>query len=159
MYIALSSYPFDLELVYEFYKDLSNSTDMIRNTHQLTLDKSRPYMGLKGDKGLFATKEWWDNINEKNIPSEVKSGVIVRTYNAGMENSTKPNSFTYIDKEGNRHDESIYLLDSHNYELFNIDHYVVIFYAYDEMKSSTIENPDYCPAVIEMAVSKKPLKL
>ena len=71
MYIDLSSYPFELELVYEFSKDIANDPDMIRDTHKLTLDDTKPFMGLRGDKGLFATQEWWDNIHAKVIPSEI----------------------------------------------------------------------------------------
>lgn len=58
MFINLSNYPVELELVYEFSKDMINNPDIIKDTHKLTLDKSRPFMGIKDDKGLFATQEW-----------------------------------------------------------------------------------------------------
>lgn len=159
MYIDLSSYPVELELVYEFSEDITNNLDMIRDTHKLTLDDSRPFMGLRGDKGLFATQEWWDNIHAKVIPSEIRSGVITKTYTAGMEKSAQDNSFQYIDEEGNSHDESIYTLDENKSKLFKIDHLIVIYYAYDEMKASTTEDPDFCLTVIEMAISKTPIIL
>ena len=158
MYIDLSSYPIELELVYEFSKDMMNNPDQIRDTHKLTLDKSRPFMGLRGDKGLFGTQEWWENIHAKVISSQIKSGVITRTYAAGMENLAQDNSFEYVDDTGKLHDESIYTLSKNKRSLFNLNHLIVIYYAYDEMKASTVENPDFCPTVIEMAISKMPVK-
>ena len=158
MCIDLSSYPIGLELVYEFSKDMLNNLDMIKDTHKLTLDKSRPFMGIRGDKGLFATQEWWNNIHDRVIPSEIKSGVITRTYVAGMESLGQVNSFEYLDEEGNSHDEGIYTLHTNQRNLFKLNHLVVICYAYDEMKASTVENPVFCPAVIEMAISKMPVR-
>ena len=158
MYIDLSSYPIELELVYEFSKDITNDPDQIRDTHKLTLDESRPFMGLRGDKGLFGTQEWWENIHAKVIPSEIKSGVITRTYVAGMENLAQDNSFEYLDDTGKLHDEGIYTLNKSKRSLFNLNHLVVIYYAYDEMKASTIEDPDYSCSVIEMAISKMPVR-
>lgn len=159
MYINLSSYPVELELVYELSKDITNDPDMIRDTHKLTLDESQPFMGLRGDKGLFATQEWWDNIRAKVIPSEIRSGVITKTYAAGMGNLAQDNSFKYIDEKGNSHDESIYTLDKDKSKLFKINHLVVIYYVYDEMKASTTEDPSFCQTVIEMAISKTPVIL
>lgn len=101
MYIDLTSYTVELELVYEFSKDMLNNPNMIKDTHKLTLDESRPFMGIRGDKGLFATQEWWNNIYDRVIPSEIKSGVITRTYAAGMESLGQVNSFEYLDEEGN----------------------------------------------------------
>ena len=158
MYIDLSSYPFELELVYEFSKDIANDPDMIRDTHKLTLDDTKPFMGLRGDKGLFATQEWWDNIHAKVIPSEIKSGVITRTYTAGMENLSEDNSFDYVDKKGDIYSEGIYTLNKAQKKLFKLNHLVVIYYVYDEMKSSTLEDPDFCPTVVEMAISVQPVK-
>ena len=158
MYIDLSSYPIELELVYEFSKDMTNDPHLIRDTHQLTLDKSRPFMGLRGDKGLFGTQEWWENIHAKVIPSDIKSGVITRTYVAGIENLAQDNSFEYVDDTGKLHDEGIYTLNKNKRSLFRLNHLVVIYYAYDEMKASTIEDPDYLCNVIEMAISKMPVR-
>lgn len=157
MFIDLSSYPVELELVYEFSKDMLNNPDMIKDTHKLTLDESRPFMDIRGDKGLFATQEWWNNIHDRVIPSEIKSGVITKTYAAGMESLVQVNSFEYLDEEGNSHDEGIYTLNTNKRNLFKLNHLVVIYYAYDEMKASTVENPDFCPAIIEMAISRYPV--
>lgn len=34
-------------------------------------------IGLKGDKGLYATAEWWENIKNGNIETYCVKGVIV----------------------------------------------------------------------------------
>ncbi|EOC9762474.1 hypothetical protein ACJD7F_002907, partial [Acinetobacter baumannii] len=46
------------------------------NIQQTTLDKGTT-IGLKGDKGLYATAEWWENIKNGNIETYCVKGVIV----------------------------------------------------------------------------------
>ncbi|MND31836.1 hypothetical protein D3C81_295060 [compost metagenome] len=48
----------------------------IKNIQQTTLDKGTT-MGLKGDNGLYATAEWWENIKNGNIETYCVKGVIV----------------------------------------------------------------------------------
>ncbi|MFX5639800.1 hypothetical protein ABTF02_07355 [Acinetobacter baumannii] len=48
----------------------------IKNIQQTTLDKGTT-IGLKGDKGLYATAEWWENIKNGNIETYCEKGVIV----------------------------------------------------------------------------------
>ncbi|HFF4736725.1 TPA: hypothetical protein ACGC37_003210, partial [Acinetobacter baumannii] len=48
----------------------------IKNIQQTTLDKGTT-IGLKGDKGLYATAEWWENIKNGNIETYCVKGVIV----------------------------------------------------------------------------------
>ncbi|MCZ3066998.1 hypothetical protein NYY84_18090 [Acinetobacter baumannii] len=38
---------------------------------------TKPTIGLKGDKGLYATAEWWENIKNGNIETYCVKGVIV----------------------------------------------------------------------------------
>ncbi|EOC4182668.1 hypothetical protein ACYT9U_001042, partial [Acinetobacter baumannii] len=47
-----------------------------KNIQQTTLDKGTT-IGLKGDKGLYATAEWWENIKNGNIETYCVKGVIV----------------------------------------------------------------------------------
>ncbi|EPQ0949999.1 hypothetical protein QHG88_003450 [Acinetobacter baumannii] len=48
----------------------------MKNIQQTTLDKGTT-IGLKGDKGLYATAEWWENIKNGNIETYCVKGVIV----------------------------------------------------------------------------------
>lgn len=75
----------DINLLEQGYKlvfDLRSSSSIlmdenyIKNIQQTTLDKGTT-MGLKGDNGLYATAEWWENIKNGNIETYYVKGVIV----------------------------------------------------------------------------------
>ncbi|EOQ65498.1 hypothetical protein F935_00077 [Acinetobacter calcoaceticus ANC 3811] len=75
----------DINLLEQGYKmvfDLRSSSSIlmdenyIKNIQQTTLDKGTT-MGLKGDNGLYATAEWWENIKNGNIETYWVKGVIV----------------------------------------------------------------------------------
>ncbi|ENU44575.1 MULTISPECIES: hypothetical protein [Acinetobacter] len=75
----------DINLLEQGYKlvfDLRSSSSIlmdknyIKNIQKTTLDKGTT-MGLKGDKGLYATAEWWENIKNGNIETYCVKGVIV----------------------------------------------------------------------------------
>ncbi|UGQ30547.1 hypothetical protein [Acinetobacter calcoaceticus] len=67
---------------YKLVFDLRSSSSIlmdenyIKNIQQTTLDKGTT-MGLKGDNGLYATVEWWENIKNGNIETYCVKGVIV----------------------------------------------------------------------------------
>lgn len=71
-----------LEQGYKLVFDLRSSSSIlmdenyIKNIQQTTLDKGTT-IGLKGDKGLYATAEWWENIKNGNIETYCVKGVIV----------------------------------------------------------------------------------
>ncbi|ENV96483.1 hypothetical protein F937_00189 [Acinetobacter calcoaceticus ANC 3680] len=75
----------DINLLEQGYKmvfDLRSSSSIlmdenyIKNIQQTTLDKGTT-MGLKGDNGLYATAEWWENIKNGNIENYYVRGLIV----------------------------------------------------------------------------------
>jgi hypothetical protein len=75
----------DINLLEQGYKlvfDLRSSSSIlmdenyIKNIQQTTLDKGTT-MGLKGDNGLYATAEWWGNIENGNIENYYARGLIV----------------------------------------------------------------------------------
>ncbi|PJF03080.1 hypothetical protein [Acinetobacter seifertii] len=67
---------------YKLVFDLRSSSSIlmdenyIRNIQKTTLDKETT-MGLKGDNGLYATLEWWENIENGNIETCWVKGVII----------------------------------------------------------------------------------
>ncbi|MBN6529313.1 hypothetical protein JZM32_15020 [Acinetobacter pittii] len=67
---------------YKMVFDLRSSSSIlmdenyIKNIQQTTLDKGT-IMGLRGDNGLYATAEWWENIKNGNIETYCVKGVIV----------------------------------------------------------------------------------
>jgi len=75
----------DINLLEQGYKlvfDLRSSSSIlmdenyIKNIQQTTLDKEIT-IGLKGENGLYATAEWWGNIENGNIENYYIRGLIV----------------------------------------------------------------------------------
>jgi hypothetical protein len=75
-----------MKLVYDLRKDLEKDPERVMRVQKLTLDESRPSMGLKGVYGLYGSTEWWGNVDRGEIPVEEEAGVIVDTYLAGWDN-------------------------------------------------------------------------
>ncbi len=142
------------KLVYTLCEDLKKNPKRVEQANKLTLDTSKPHMGLKGNKGLFNSDEWWANIEKGNILSEYKQGIITELYEAGMDNEGRPNSFRYKDKSGHIFTSSMYFLDKKDFDLFKPGHWVIIYYAQLELKNGRLSNK-----VIEMAVSTKPINM
>ncbi len=56
-----------MKLVYTLSEALKNDPEHVRLAQELTLDESRPLMGLKGTHGLFGCDEWWNSIYTKKM--------------------------------------------------------------------------------------------
>lgn len=57
----------DMYLVYEFKKDkVGWGEEDINIVRKLSLDESDPY-GIKCNHGLFASDEWWRNVENGTI--------------------------------------------------------------------------------------------
>ncbi len=151
-------FPIDVKLVYELSQDLKDKTKLVEKIQKLSLNENSLF-GLKKDKGLYNSDEWWDNINKGLIPSIYRYGVIIDTYKAGQDNINRDNSFRFKGQDDVIYEESIYNIYQQDYDLFKKGHFVVIFYVLEELKTSTIEKPDYIYSVIEMAVSEEQLSL
>ena len=152
----------DMYLVYDFKKDMKNrkKKEHIEDTRLLSLNDESIF-GIKKDKGLFASEEWWSNIDSGQIITRSVSGVISSIYEAGMERRNIPNSFSFIDGEGIVRNESMYMMNKSDRHLFCEGKKIAIFYAYDELKRSKQKKGDvidlennYVKQVIEMAISK-----
>jgi len=82
----------DMYLVYDFKKDMKNrkKKEHIEDTRLLSLNDESIF-GIKKDKGLFASDEWWANIDSGQIITRSVSGVISSIYEAGMERKRRRN--------------------------------------------------------------------
>ena len=71
----------DMYLVYDFKKDMKNrkKKEHIEDTRLLSLNDESIF-GIKKDKGLFASDEWWANIDSGQIITRSVSGVISSIY-------------------------------------------------------------------------------
>ncbi len=141
-----------IKITFDLKRLLQTQKDYVQKVVALSLDKSKPSMGLMIDKGLFNSSEWWNNIDNGVIETFYSQGVIFETYKAGMDNTGVANSFRYKDNKGNICSESIYLLDNNDLHLFKENHLVIIYYAMLGYKDG-----ETLDEVIEMAVSQEPI--
>jgi hypothetical protein len=155
MLLKLENSKIPMKLVYLLSEELKAKPEQITLAQSLTLDKSKPYMGLKGTYGLFGSQEWWDNINQGRMPLQYVTGVITRTYVAGQDPSSIDNSFSLLLNNGSTCEESIYdYINKEDKKLFQIGSKVEIVYAHDELKRrGSNGEKSYLDIVLEMAVS------
>lgn len=141
-----------MKVVYELSKDLDTNPDYVAKIQALTLDESKPFLGLKGTYGLFGSKEWWNNIKDGILPTKHCSGVITRIYYAGQDSLRKPNSFDLMDNIGSIRMESFYANNKDDYSLYKVGHKVNILYVLDELKKIDGNNK-FLETVLEISVS------
>ncbi len=148
-----------MKLVYLLSEELKENPGRVALTQALTLDSSKPYMGLNGTYGLFGSREWWDNIEKRAMPLLFLSGVIQRTYVAGQDVSPEDNSFSLLLDNGAVREESIY---NHTKEedrkLFVVGSRVEVVYVFDELKPGAMMGEEtHLDIVLEMTVSLRPV--
>lgn len=68
-----------MKLVYLLSEELKADPEYVSLTQALTLDKSKPYVGLNGTYGLFGSQEWCDSITQGKMPLLSLSGVIKKS--------------------------------------------------------------------------------
>jgi hypothetical protein len=147
-----------MKLVYRLEEDLKKDKERVFLTQNLTLDKSRPFMGLKGTYGLFASREWWDSIREGKMPLMYYSGVILRAYVTGQDQRAVNNIIDLKIDDDSVRAVGIYVNNKADAKLFRVGYRASIVYALDELKKQP--GPDggvnYSKVALEMAVSLQP---
>lgn len=160
MLLKLENLKIPMKLVYFLSEELKTKPEQIVLTQSLTLDKSRPNIGLKGTYGLFGSQEWWNSINQGKMPLLYVSGVITRTFVAGQDPSPVDNAFSLLLDDGSKVEESIYdYIKEEDKKLFQKGSRVEIIYANDELKRKNSNGEKaYLDIVLEMAVSLEPVE-
>jgi len=148
-----------MKVVYLLKGELKENPERVALAQALTLNASKPYMGLKGTYGLFGSEEWWKSIDDKRMPLLFLSGIIQRTYIAGQDPSSKANSFSFLLDDGSVREESIYdFTSAEDRELFVVGSRVEVVYAFDELKPGAVEGEStHLDIVLGMAVSLRPV--
>jgi len=148
----------EMKLVYRLEDDLSRDPDQVALTQALTLDQSRPDMGLRGAHGLFGSPEWWASIRNGQMRLMRSTGVIESVYTAGQDARDEDNEFVLRQDDGTTHTESCYVNHDADRILFKVGHRVEIAYALDELKERGDNGePLFSEIVLSMAVSTKPV--
>lgn len=154
MMVQLDAVGVPMKLVYRLSEELDNDPGQVAAAQALSLDATRPYVGLKGTHGLFGSPEWWANIESGVIPKKRLSGVIARVYVAGQEHSDVPNTFDLRCGDGSVIMEGIYVNSQDDVALYQLGRQVEIVYALDELKMPSPDGgKDYLEIVLEVSVS------
>ncbi|MCK3655911.1 hypothetical protein A4G19_09100 [Pasteurellaceae bacterium Macca] len=130
-------------------RESSQHINHIRKVQELTLNKNRPQIGLKGINGLYCSEEWWDNISQNKINHKFVSGIITRIFKSGQDRGEVNNSFELVLDNGEFWEEGIYVSNEEQRKLFQLGSKVEILYVFDELKSGRMLD-----IVIQMSISK-----
>lgn len=140
--------------VYQLSDELVHDTEQVADAQALTLDQSRPHIGLKGSLGLFGSSEWWKNIETGVMPLKHLSGVIKRVYVAGQDRSDVPNAFDLASSDGTVLMEGIYVNSPEDVTLYQVGRQVNVVYVLDELKMPSPDGgKNYLEIVFEVSIS------
>ncbi len=153
MFIKLDDSNASMKLVYQLSEELKQDPGQVAMTQALTLDESKPSMGLKGTHGLFGSDEWWNNIKSGVASTRFMSGLINRTYVTGQEQGADENTFDIVLGDSSRHTESFFANNESDYQLFKVGCRVEIIYVIEDLKGQSMQSD----VVLEMAVSEAPV--
>ena len=155
MLLFLENTSVSMKRVYLLSEELMNDHERIALAQNLTLDSSRPLMGLKGTHGLFGSVEWWRSIDENKIPLLFISGVIKRAYVAGQDEGDINNTVDLVLDDGSITTVGIYTNNVDDVSLFCVGSHVSVVYALDELKKQPSRDGgvNYSRVALEMAVS------
>ena len=158
MLLNLEASPVPMRRVYSLAVDLEQDPRRVALAQELTLDSSRPLLGLKGTFGPFGSDEWWANVNGREIPLFFLSGVIRRSYFAGQDSGGRNNTVDLVSLDGSISTAGIYTNQPHDVELFSPGHLVHVVYALDELKRQPAPDGgvNYSRVALEMAISEQP---
>jgi hypothetical protein len=144
-----------MKVVFRLEDRLSSDPKRIELAQALTLDPSRPRMGLRGVHGLFGSPEWWQSIYAKKMPRLELCGVVRRAYVAGQDSSEVNNTIDLLLEDGSVQMVGIYVNDVADAGLFVPGRKVAVLYARDELKHQPAADGgvNYLNIALEMAVS------
>lgn len=159
MLLNLDQADVPMKQVFLLSDELKKNPERVILTQNLTLDKSRPHMGLKGTYGLFGSPEWWANIEQRKMPLLFLSGIIKNVYVAGQDPSPLNNTIDLLLDDGSVRAVGIYVNKKQDAKLFHVGYMAKIVYALDELKPGAADGDEnYLDIALEMAVSLEPIK-
>lgn len=140
--------------IYRLSEELAGDPEQVADAQALTLDQTRPHMGLKGNCGLFGSSEWWESVQSGRMPQRRISGVIKRVFVAGQDRSEIPNAFDMTTHDGTVRMEGIYVNSPQDVLRYQVGRTVEVLYALDELKMALPNGEkNYLEIVIEVSIS------
>ena len=134
MLLRLDEAGIPMKHVFQLSDELENNPERVALTQALTLNTSKPRMGLKGTYGLFGSEDWWESIRQRKMPQLVLSGVVQRAYVAGQDEKGMNNTIDLLLDDGSICSVGIYVNDKEDSKLFRPGFRADVIYALDELK-------------------------
>ncbi len=107
-----------MKTVYDLKTALADDPARVEATQKLTLDATRPLMGLAGSYGLFGSAEWWESLNSGKIPTKIYEGVIESVQFEGMNNEGR--SFTLVQADTEPYTYSCVANQKNNLRIYEV---------------------------------------
>ena len=122
-------------LVYSLLDALIDDPQWVANAQSLTLNRDRPYIGLKGNHGLFGSEEWVNNIKNGVISKFRRSGIIVDIRTANLDDPEDIcNTAKLCVDDGSEFYLSFYFNNSDQEMMYKIGKKITMEYILDERK-------------------------
>lgn len=159
MLLCLENASGPMRLVYKHSEKLKADPERVAAAQALTVNQSKPALGLKGTYGLYGSPEWWVNIQQRKMPLLFVSGIVHRAYVAGQDSGNENNGIDLLLDDGSVRAEGIYVNDKTDISLFRVGCRVQIVFALDELKKQPAPDGgiNYLEVPLEMAVSLEPV--
>lgn len=140
--------------VYSLEQQIQSNPELVAQAQALTLDQSRPKMGLRGQHGLFGTERWWSAIESGLIKRITREGRITRVYRVGVDPGSEANEVEFIDDGGSLRKDGLYFNHSSERKFYREGRNIRIEYALDESKKSQPSNPDYIRITLNVFIGE-----
>lgn len=141
-------------MVYRLSAALESDPERVTRTQALTLDASRPFMGLRGTHGLFGSAKWWNSINTGLIPLVTHRGVICGLASQGMDSDGEINTCVLRTDGGSRMHHGIYVNDPGDHSRYKVGFAAAYLFAMDEWKHPSSHGPEPSGVLLEVALSR-----
>ena len=144
--------------VYSLRHELERDAEYLKRVQALSLDASRPNMGLSARLGLYGSDEWWRNVESAVIPRANYSGIITETFYAGMDSDRRHNSFRMKTDDGRDYSYSMMPENSSYKGLYRVGHRAEITTIFEELKRRNANGtPEIMETPLEIRLSTKPV--
>lgn len=148
----------NMKVVYSLRHELDRDLEHLQRTQALSLDKTRPSMGLATTYGLYGSAEWWRNVEAGGIRRERYRGVIRRLYVAGQDEGNEPNSFEIESNDGLNYHWGIVVDDEMDKPLYCVGRWAEIDTIFVELKRPKPDgSPDFDEEPLKISLSTDPI--
>lgn len=159
MFLQLNSAGVSMKLVYSLAQALKDDPQDIALTQSLTLNATKPLLGLKGKHGLYGSEQWWTSVAQRRMPLLFVFGIIQRAYVTGMDDCDENNTIDLLLDDGTIRMEGIYVNNKADVKLFRVGCRVELVCVLDEFKRQPAPDGsiNYLEIPLELAVSLEPV--